>query len=279
METNIFRYISGLEFLEHAKTWLLESEAENNVILGVARAYQADNARHELPAYWASVHSENHVVGCAFRTPPGSIVVTQMPADAVLALIKDVEDVYSALPGVNGPNDPAELFAKNWVKRHKKAVRIKMRMRIHKLTQVTFPTHIVDGKLRMPLDKERPLIREWASAFKEEAGAVGDPIEAADKWLNSGRVFIWDHEGPCCLVASGRESDGGAAINAVYTPPQFRRRGYASIAVATVSQRLLDGGKRFCCLYTDLNNPTANSIYRQIGYRAIRDDVDIEFVD
>jgi predicted GNAT family acetyltransferase len=34
-----------------------------------------------------------------------------------------------------------------------------------------------------------------------------------------------------------------------------------------LTQQLLDEGRRFCFLYTDLANPTSNSIYQAIGYR------------
>ena len=40
---------------------------------------------------------------------------------------------------------------------------------------------------------------------------------------------------------------------------------------------ILDEGKEFCTLYTDLSNPTSNSIYRNIGYVAVADVEDIEF--
>ena len=35
--------------------------------------------------------------------------------------------------------------------------------------------------------------------------------------------------------------------------------------------RLLEEGRSFCLLYTDLANPTSNAIYARIGYRGIRD--------
>jgi predicted GNAT family acetyltransferase len=34
---------------------------------------------------------------------------------------------------------------------------------------------------------------------------------------------------------------------------------------------LLGGGRRFCFLFTDLANPTANKIYQAIGYRPVID--------
>jgi predicted GNAT family acetyltransferase len=41
--------------------------------------------------------------------------------------------------------------------------------------------------------------------------------------------------------------------------------------VAAVSQMSLDSGKKFCTLYTDLDNPTSNSIYQKNGYKPVGD--------
>jgi hypothetical protein len=48
---------------------------------------------------------------------------------------------------------------------------------------------------------------------------------------------------------------------------------------STLSARLLASGKRFCCLYTDVANPTSNAVYKRVGYAPIRDDVDIDFIE
>jgi uncharacterized protein len=57
----------------------------------------------------------------------------------------------------------------------------------------------------------------------------------------------------------------------VYTPPELRGRGYASACVAALTQQLLDSGRRFVFLFTDLANPTSNSIYQTVGYRPVSD--------
>ena len=50
-----------------------------------------------------------------------------------------------------------------------------------------------------------------------------------------------------------------------------RGRGYASALTAELTAQLLSGGRDFCFLYTDLANPTANSIYQRVGYRPVTD--------
>jgi predicted GNAT family acetyltransferase len=63
----------------------------------------------------------------------------------------------------------------------------------------------------------------------------------------------------------------------VYTPPSDRGRGFASSIVTELTRHLLEGGRRFCFLYTDLANPTSNHIYRSIGYRPIAESVHLSF--
>lgn len=57
-----------------------------------------------------------------------------------------------------------------------------------------------------------------------------------------------------------------------------RDRGYASALVADVSDFVLTRGDR-CILYTDLDNPTSNSIYRALGYRAVAEALKYRFDD
>lgn len=56
-----------------------------------------------------------------------------------------------------------------------------------------------------------------------------------------------------------------------------RNKGYASSCVAQVSQIALNKGFTKCVLYTDLLNPTSNSIYQKIGYTAICDSLMLKF--
>jgi uncharacterized protein len=100
----------------------------------------------------------------------------------------------------------------------------------------------------------------------------------AERLIRDGRLYFWQDGAPRSMLASTRETPNGASINAVYTPPEFRGCGYATIAVAALSRRLLDDGHTFCSLYTDLANPTSNALYQRIGYRPVADALEIAFV-
>jgi predicted GNAT family acetyltransferase len=73
------------------------------------------------------------------------------------------------------------------------------------------------------------------------------------------------------LAGYGSPTPNGMRVGPVYTPPELRGRGYASAVTAAASHRAFASGKRFCFLFTNLANPTSNSIYQQIGYRPVLD--------
>lgn len=67
----------------------------------------------------------------------------------------------------------------------------------------------------------------------------------------------------------GRPTKNGIDVSAVYNPTHLRKKGYASAFVAHSSQLMLNNGKSFYILYTDLSNPTSNKIYQQNGYKEV----------
>jgi predicted GNAT family acetyltransferase len=98
--------------------------------------------------------------------------------------------------------------------------------------------------------------------------------------LEEGRVLSWEDSEPAAMAAWSRPMPHAASVNAVYTPPEQRGRGYAAAVVAAVTRGLLDGApeisrglgpRRHVCLYTDLDNPTANRLCARLGFEARSD--------
>jgi len=270
------RHAAADTFLAAAEGWLLEAEAENNLLLGLALARRGQVAA-DAATYWACVHDAGRVVACACRTPPHPLVLSRVPQLAVATLAEDVSRAYPSLNGVNGPTADAEAFAGAWIDRHGGSWRTRFRMRLHELTKVSLAGPRARGSLRKVMDVEVPLAEKWMEEFVSDVGVSPSASDVARRIAN-GQLFFWlDGESPRAMVSWSRETRSGCAINTVYTPALFRRCGYATAAVAALSEMLLEAGRRFCCLYTDLANPTANSIYAKIGYRPIRHDAEIAF--
>jgi predicted GNAT family acetyltransferase len=110
----------------------------------------------------------------------------------------------------------------------------------------------------------------WSRAFQHEIGESADDTEPrVDRGLAARQLWLWDRNRETVSMAVAREPiDGVVRLSGVYTPPEKRKHGYVAACVHALSTRLRDAGYR-CILYTDLANPTSNSIYRRIGYRAV----------
>jgi predicted GNAT family acetyltransferase len=202
---------------------------------------------------------------------------SRIEATATLEVLADALQAGGhSVPECLGPSATATAFAELWGRRTGRGFTLKMAQRVYELRQVHFPVG-VPGKARVPTDADLDLLADWTHRFGLEvsAGEPGDPHAArasVQELMGVGRKLIWEDQGrPVSMAAAQRPLKRGIAISRVYTPPEHRGHGYASACVATLSQRQLDAGRQFCCLYTDLANPTSNSIYQKIGYVPVAD--------
>jgi predicted GNAT family acetyltransferase len=269
----IIRNNTAGDFLQRAGAWLEQSEAENNLILGIAEFFRAHSGAVRIQPYFFTVEDQDTVAGVALWTPPRRLLISDMPDAAVTALAVYLAAEEGRLPGVLGPKPAVKLLADAWIAKTGKASRLKMSQRIYACEQLIVPI-FRSGRLRLAATEDQPLVMEWCLAFCRDAG-IGDetPYYQAQvpRKLKEGLVYVWDDSKIVSMAAVERETSHGIAISWVYTPPHLRKQGYATSCVAALTRRMLDSGKRFCCLYTDLANAISNSIYQKIGYRPICD--------
>jgi hypothetical protein len=185
------------------------------------------------------------------------------------------------VPGVQGDSATAAAFARQWTALHDMKTRAGKGLGIYVLDRV-IPPPGVSGTFRLATNDDLDLLLAWGEAFLHDIGEPPRNDDARDKLLEAiaqQRRFFWcdPAERPVCSVGVAGPTPNGIRVNVVYTPPQHRRRGYASAAAAAASQRMLDRGRKFCFLYTDLANPTSNKIYRAIGYKHVCDQTQVFF--
>lgn len=282
-ELALRRYDNASAFLADAGAWLAEREAEHNLILGLSGvlAGEADVVAAEAP-YFALVAARDGPVAAAMRTPPFNLILSEVDDPAALALLAAAPEM-AELPGVTGPLAAVEAFARAWNALHGGGALTLMEERIYRLSRVIAPTS-VPGASRRATAEDREVLTEWMIAFDAEAlpdRSADDARRMMDAWdPETGREFwLWEVEGrPVSMVGAGSPTPSGIRIGPVYTPLDERGRGYASALTASVSQWHLDRGRRFCFLYTNLANPTANHIYQEIGYKPVTDARMVRFV-
>jgi predicted GNAT family acetyltransferase len=267
------RFADVEAFLAAAGDFLAAREAEHNLLLGVCQNVRDTPDAFTAPPYFATVSEADQVLAVALQTPPFQLVLSEIDDAAAIPLIAD-DLADRDLPGAVGPVEHVRAFMDERTARGAPPAHLATSERIFRLTAVT-PPPPVRGRARIAELSDRPLVLRWLEAFMREA-LEDEPsdIEAmTDRWLSRrGRTLhLWQDGEVVSLAGVGSRTPNGVRIGPVYTPPEARNQGYASALVATISQEQLDAGRRFCFLFTDLANPTANHIYQAIGYEPVRD--------
>ena len=232
----------------------------------------ADAIRYGEPGrYWIGL-LDGVPVGVAVQQPADSpLAVAPMPT-GVVAAIADAVDAYGvAMPGVFGPAGTASCFAEVWAGRRKVAAIQTSAERLYEVRDLRFPVGVA-GALRRAAEANRELLLSWLPGFEAGARWAGSNPAAVfvTRRLAAGDVWIWDDDGPVSMAARTQAVHGVSRIQAVNTPPELRRRGYASAGVAALSASVLAQGLR-CVLSANVNNLAATSVYERLGYRAASD--------
>jgi uncharacterized protein len=275
---DVHRYNKADEFLDRAGAFLAEREAEHNLILGLSARLRHDPLVYGEPAYLTVVEDGGEVVAAALRTPPHNLVLSEIDdPEALEPLAVDVCQAFASLPGVVGPRGRVEEFATAWKAATGAQGHRALAQRIFRAETVDRPDG-VEGRMRPYEDGDRELAIRWMDEFVAEALPASSPQpESSEHFVEQrqadpdGGLVFWEDGEPVSMGGFGGPTPNGIRIGPVYTPPELRGRGYASALTAALTQELLDGGRRFCFLFTDLANPTSNRIYQRIGYRPVTD--------
>ncbi len=209
------------------------------------------------------------------HTPPRPLFLSRMPQLAAAALADALAARGLEPEGVIGEAESTAVFAEAWCRRTGRSSTIATAMRMYRLVQLDRPND-VPGRAALARDPdEAGLVADWLAAFHDEA----TPLHPTEDWaafaarrIAAGQVHLW-HDGgrPVSLAAVSAPVAGVARIGPVYTPASQRRNGYGAAVTAAASAAALAAGAEHVVLYTDLANPTSNSIYRAIGFRPDHD--------
>ena len=266
-------------FRERAEPWLMKAEDEHNLILGLSSALAGtDPGEGENRQLWATVEAHGSVVGCAFRTPPYKLGLTRMPVDGAALVAREAAFGYRSLPAAFGPNEVVEAFGRAWAGATGALWAPGLPQRMYRVDEVVHPVGVA-GTLRRATDEDLPRVHRWADDFARDAGhEFMTPPAARERWIRQRELYFWEtDQGPAAMAVATGWTPHGARIGYVFTGREHRGHGYASALTAAVSQLILDGGRRFCVLYTDATSPVPNRIYPRVGYRLLVELMDVKF--
>jgi FR47-like protein len=224
-----------------------------------------------LFGWWRA--GDGPVTATVLLTPPYPLLVSPLPAGAVPLLARALLALRRSPVGVNGEQADSARFATVWAGLTGAGSRVIRHSRLYRLAALTPLDPAPGGAPRVATTADRDLIVSWLTAFATETGdlALPPPGEFDDQ-LRDGRLMLWEADGvPVSLAGFRRPAAGVARIGPVWTPPRFRRYGYAAAVTAAVSRAVLAAGADSAVLFTDLASEASNALYPRLGYEPVAD--------
>ncbi|MER7846949.1 GNAT family N-acetyltransferase [Kitasatospora sp. NPDC096077] len=278
------------EFRARTGRFLAARPAENTVLLTIAhRLAEAglDVFGQRPPVFgWWQAEPGGPIGGAFLRTPPYAHRLSCMPEAAAAELaarLATAEGEFAEVTGVGGEAGVVRAFAAAWTAATG-AVRVdSVEERLYRLGELASPPRPPRppaGRHRLAEAADRELLIRWYQEFAAEARVpeLADVARVVDDRIAARGLHLWEDGGrPVAMAGASPVLAGMSRIGPVYTPRENRGRGYASGVTAAASAHALGLGAAEALLYTDLANPTSNSIYQQIGYRPVEDCLVLDF--
>ncbi|MGH7179937.1 MAG: GNAT family N-acetyltransferase [Tepidisphaeraceae bacterium] len=252
---------------------LLEHECENCIQLGILGRLvegKSQPAPGDGPPLLLSVDDGDKPVSAAIQTRPHAILVSRCEPEAADALLNELARRKWNGLGVVAPVPTIDDLERRWSQWSGRPARLFRALRAFQTTRVIEPPAL-PGALRQAVESDIPLVTKWFAGFARDINEPADDRpDIARRGIDESRVYLWVDDQPRAMIAWAGPTPNGIRVNQVYTPPEFRGRGYATSATAALTRQLL-ATRRFCFLFTDLANPTSNAIYQRIGYEPVAD--------
>lgn len=239
----------------------------------------------------ATVTDDDRILAAALRIPryPMTVVIDPEiddPASILDELAGAVIARGEAIAGLGGRRRTTELLAAEWAARTGIVPTLRMPLLFHRLGTLSAPEG-VSGSPRTASTRDQAdvdLLAQWWFEFERETGANAhaastspDPEVVLRGAARGQVVTCWSDRGRT-VAAAGHTAvrDGSARIAPVYTPPEFRRRGYGSAVTAAAVRSAQVLGATEISLFTDATYLPANEVYRRLGFQVVAEFAEFE---
>jgi len=260
------------DYAERTSALLTSSPAEHTIPLTVLEIVRAGRRWSEAPMLFGWYEDGGEVSGAVFRTPPFELLLAVVPEAATADLVATLRDAGADVPGVNGDVEGVDRFSEAWTAATGERGTTTIALDLYELGTLRRAEPPPAGRARPAEDADLEVAVRFYTAFQEETPTPSTAVlPLVQERLEDRRLWLWeDGSGlPVSLAARTGAVAGVARIAPVYTPPDQRRRGYASAVTAACTADALARDADRVVLYTDLADPSANAMYQRIGFRPI----------
>ena len=264
------RYTDVDVFVNNVLGILLEDEVRNNLLISIL----VDSNRDKANEWLMSTVTDDHgvIILIAMCTRPFYLLLSQ-PGESrcditvVEFLASELKRIGFVPSGVLAVKELAGSFVNVYC--GSRGSRLHMTMTLMRLDEPADHDE-APGFCRMLTEEDLSFAPSWEQAFCVDCRIPVNSLPEIEARLRA-RIgmnihYIWDDGLPVAQAVFGRSTPNGAAVSWVYTPPEYRGRGYATSVVAELSKNILGSGKQFCCLFADAANPASCAVYHKLGY-------------
>ena len=269
------------QYCAAARGLLTERAAEHTIALtNLDNVLAGRTEGGELFAWFSNDNDDRGAGGAVSRTPGRPLLVSELPEGSEDELARRYPEHGGAVRGLVGEPGAVGRLAERWSAINSTAFRVGRRERLYQLDHLLTPD--VPGSAHQATTADTELVARWFAEFiaEAEAGPI-PPVQHIRDRIERNLGWLWHAPSgePVSMAFRHAPAAGVVRVGPVYTPPEHRRRGYAAGVTAAATADGLSAGASAVVLFTDLANPTSNSVYQSIGYRPLSDRVYAVAVD
>lgn len=204
---------------------------------------------------------DGKIIGVFTVTPPHPIIVflknDSHMEEAASPFIHFMLREHIPIYGFVGKKTHVDLLHSVYDKICNPSINFIMQQGVYQLTNLVDLQH-ASGKMVTLDESSIPFLANCHVHFNQDCQLPAISVTEATKnvtaFIKDRSVFGWQVEGKIVSIAkASRPTKHGITVNFVFTPNEYRRKGYARTLVWHLT--------------TDLTNPTSNKIYKEIGYK------------
>lgn len=269
-------YKSARAFLDDYEKTLLENEAVSQLVLYAA--YHSCQDEIQEKTMFGAVVEEQEIYLLFANVMPYDLVIYASKPDDVLMPSVILADCFGnnhvAINGIIANNNICQSFIEEYKKYFTCNFMEKLGMDIMEIREVN-EIKPIEGTYRLALPEEAKLAAQWMIEFQMEKLTSEMDYEAALQraleLIEESKIhFYTDYDKNVVTMAvAARKLVHGTAITYVFTPEEYRGKGYAAANIYYLSKELLEQGNDFCTLFIDKKNLLSNRAYEKVGYKVI----------
>jgi len=191
---------------------------------------------------------------------------------------------YQFFNGIIGDKDHLQVFSEYWTQYLEKLnvglkFTAKQTNRILSLTPDRLLSQFIVGRseiTRLATLNDIDLVSNWLYKFGIDIDIIRlekDCVKVATRIITDQNFFLLEHQNRIVSMACvGGTTEHGGRISSVYTPSEYRGKGYCTINMVNLCNILFnERGYTYLCLAADSFNPISNKIYEKIGFSLLFD--------